>query len=77
LLARRAGAPLPTLIIDEGFGTQDVAGREKLVEAVNAVAEEFQCVLVITHVEELKDVFPARIEVVKGFSGSTATVVRA
>lgn len=77
LLARRAGAPLPTLIIDEGFGTQDVAGREKLVEAVNAVAEEFQCVLVITHVEELKDVFPARIEVTKGFNGSTAVVVRA
>jgi len=30
LLARRAGAPLPTLIIDEGFGTQDAAGIEKL-----------------------------------------------
>src|SRR5207253_11286742 len=30
LLARRAGAPLPTLILDEGFGTQDGAGREKI-----------------------------------------------
>jgi len=75
LLARRAGAPLPTLIIDEGFGTQDTAGREKLVDAVNTVAEEFQCVLVITHVEELKDVFPARIEVTKTLEGSQAVVV--
>lgn len=76
LLARRAGAPLPTLIIDEGFGTQDVAGREKLIESVNAVAEEFQCVLIITHVEELKEVFPARIEVAKGIDGSQAVVIR-
>ena len=76
LLARRAGAPLPTLIIDEGFGTQDVAGREKLIESVNAVAEEFQCVLIITHGEELKEVFPARIEAAKGINGSQAVVIR-
>ncbi|MBI4301239.1 MAG: SMC family ATPase, partial [Chloroflexi bacterium] len=40
LLARRAGAPLPTLIIDEGFGTQDGMGREKLVEAINAIHDD-------------------------------------
>jgi hypothetical protein len=28
-LAGRAGAPLPTLIIDEGFGTQDSTGMEE------------------------------------------------
>ena len=34
LLARRAGAQLQTLIIDEGFGTQDAQGRERLVQAI-------------------------------------------
>ena len=37
LLARRAGARLQTLIIDEGFGSQDAKGREKLVECLDAI----------------------------------------
>jgi len=71
LLARRAGAPLPTLIIDEGFGTQDNAGREKLVEAINSIQDDFEKILVITHIEELKDAFPVRIDVIKTEEGST------
>ena len=71
LLARRAGAPLPTLIIDEGFGTQDSTGREKLVEAINSIQDDFEKILVITHIDELKDAFPVRIEVTKTEDGST------
>jgi len=74
LLARRAGAPLPTLIIDEGFGTQDSAGREKLVEAINSIQDDFEKILVVTHIEELKDAFPARIDVIKTAEGSTFSV---
>jgi exonuclease SbcC len=70
LLARRAGAPLPTLIIDEGFGTQDSDGIEKLKEAINSIQDDFDKILVITHIEELKDAFPTRIEVVKTAEGS-------
>ncbi len=70
LLAKRAGAPLPTLIIDEGFGTQDSAGREKLVETINSIQDDFEKILVITHIEELKDAFPVRIEVTKTEDGS-------
>jgi exonuclease SbcC len=41
MLARRAGAQLRTLFIDEGFGTQDEMGRQRLVEAINAVQDHF------------------------------------
>jgi exonuclease SbcC len=75
LLAQRAGARLQTLIIDEGFGTQDAKGREKLVEAITAIGDEFRRIIVITHVEELKDAFPARIEVTKSQAGSQITLV--
>jgi exonuclease SbcC len=75
LLARRAGAQLQTLVIDEGFGTQDAQGRERLVEAINVVQDDFACVLVITHIDELKDAFPARIEVSKTPKGSMVEVV--
>jgi len=74
LLARRAGANLQTLIIDEGFGTQDGKGREKLVEAITAISDDFEKIIVITHVDELKDAFPARIDVVKTPLGSQLTV---
>jgi exonuclease SbcC len=70
LLVRRAGVPLQTLVIDEGFGSQDRQGREKLVEALNAIRSDFECLLVITHVEELKEMFPHHIFVTKDESGS-------
>lgn len=70
LLSRRSGARLQTLILDEGFGTQDGKGREKLVEVIEAIKDDFEKILVITHVEELKDAFAQRIEIVKGVSGS-------
>jgi exonuclease SbcC len=74
LLARRAGAPLPTLIIDEGFGTQDSSGIEKLKEAINSIQDDFDKILVITHVEELRDAFPTRIDVTKTAEGSTISM---
>jgi exonuclease SbcC len=74
LLARRAGAPLPTLIIDEGFGTQDVTGIEKLKEAINSIQDDFEKILVITHMEEMRDAFPNRIDVIKTADGSTIEV---
>jgi exonuclease SbcC len=74
LLARRAGARLQTLVIDEGFGTQDTQGRERLVEAINSIREDFEKIIVITHIEELRDLFPVRIHVFKTPQGSQITV---
>jgi exonuclease SbcC len=74
LLARRAGAALQTLIVDEGFGTQDTQGRERLVQAITSIQHDFERILVITHIDELKDLFPARIEVEKTADGSQISV---
>ena len=75
LLARRSGAKLQTLIMDEGFGSQDGKGREKLVEVIGAIKEDFEKILVITHVEELKDAFGQRIEISKDAAGSHVHVL--
>lgn len=74
LLARRAGAPLPTLIIDEGFGTQDSSGLDRLVEAIKSIQDDFEKIFVITHLEELKEAFPVRIEVTKTSQGSMLSI---
>lgn len=65
LLARRTGTRLRTLVIDEGFGTQDAEGLDHLVEAIQAISSDFEKILIITHVESLKQAFPVRIEVTK------------
>jgi exonuclease SbcC len=70
LLARRAGTQLQSLVIDEGFGSQDGQGREKLVGAIHSIQDDFEKILVITHIEELKDEFPMRINIIKTGSGS-------
>ncbi|MCE2462476.1 MAG: SMC family ATPase, partial [Dehalococcoidia bacterium] len=70
VLAHRRGAPLPTLFIDEGFGTQDAAGRERILDVIRAIEEDFKKIIVITHLDELKEAFPARIEVQKEETGS-------
>jgi exonuclease SbcC len=74
ILAQRKGARLRTLVIDEGFGSQDTLGRQRLVEAINLVRNDFAKILVITHLDELKDAFPTRIEVEKTDRGSMVTV---
>lgn len=75
LLARRAGTRLQTLVVDEGFGTQDSRGRDGLIEAIRAIEPDFQTILVITHLAELKEMFPTRIEVQKTPRGSLVEVV--
>ena len=58
LLAQRSGAPLPILFIDEGFGSQDASGQERLREAIQSIQSDFQKIIVITHLEGIKDSFP-------------------
>ncbi len=65
LLTRRAGTKLRTLVMDEGFGTQDEEGIDNLVQAIQSIRDDFDKILVITHLESLKDTFPVRIEVTK------------
>lgn len=74
VLAQRKGARLQTLVIDEGFGSQDTQGRQRLIEAINLVKDDFAKILVITHLDELKDAFPTRIEVEKTERGSVVRV---
>ena len=74
LLAQRSGLPLELLIIDEGFASQDEAGCDRLIAAINAIASDFACILTVTHLPHLRQAFPARIDVVKTERGSQLAV---
>ncbi len=74
LLASRSGAPLPILFIDEGFGSQDTIGQERLIEVIQSISEDFEKIMVITHVESMKENFDQQIEISKTESGSVFTL---
>ncbi|MEG4408036.1 AAA family ATPase [Microcoleus sp. MON2_D5] len=74
LLSQRAGTALQMLIIDEGFGTQDAEGCDRLIAAINAIASDFACILTVTHMPHLKEAFQARIEVSKTAQGSSISL---
>jgi exonuclease SbcC len=70
LLSQRSGTALQMLIVDEGFGTQDQEGCDRLIAAINAIAPDFACILTVTHMPYFREAFQARIEVTKTSEGS-------
>ncbi len=74
LLAQRSGTPLQMLIIDEGFGTQDREGCERLIGAINAISADFACILAVTHIPHFREAFETRIDVIKTAQGSELTL---
>jgi exonuclease SbcC len=75
LQARKAGATIQTLILDEGMGTQSGDRLEALVAALREIQNDFPLLLVITHVEALKDCFASRVDVSGGPRNSVAELV--
>jgi exonuclease SbcC len=75
LLAQRSGTALQLLIIDEGFGTQDADGCDRLVAAITAIASDFACILTVTHMPQFKEAFQQRIEVYKTNEGSQLSII--
>ena len=75
LLARRAGAKIETLVIDEGLGSLDEDGLSQLRECLGALGDDFGLVLVITHVDAMKATFPSQIQVTKDQDGSHVEVL--
>lgn len=77
LLAHRAGTKIGTLILDEAFTALDNGRRQRAIEIIHALTDEFDLVLFITHQTELAQAFGARIEVERSEHGSHAEVVAA
>ena len=74
LLARRAGTHLQTLFIDEGFGSQDEDGLSRLTQALFAVQRDFEKIIIVSHLERLKENFPVHVIVEKRGGLSTVHV---
>lgn len=75
LLARRKGTALKTLIIDEGFGSQDEEGLNLIMEALYAIQDSFAKIIIVSHLPSMKDLFPVHFHITKGPRGSMIQVI--
>jgi DNA repair protein SbcC/Rad50 len=65
---------LDSLFLDEGFSTLDSETLNIVVEAIEILQQDDRLIGVISHVSELADRLPARIQVVKSVGGSRLLV---
>jgi DNA repair protein SbcC/Rad50 len=75
LLARRAGTALQTLIIDEGFGSQDEEGLGYIMDALYKIQDDFSKIIIVSHLPSMKDQFPVQFLIEKGIQGSTVSII--
>jgi exonuclease SbcC len=57
MIAERAGQPLSLLVLDEVFGSLDEERRAAVVELLRRLADRFPQVILITHIESVREGF--------------------
>ncbi|MES2304154.1 MAG: SMC family ATPase [Gemmatimonadota bacterium] len=75
MIAERAGQPLTLLVLDEIFGSLDEERRGSVLDLLRALSDRFPQVVLITHVEGMRDAFDRVIrmtyDVEKGVTTAT------
>ena len=61
----RGDARLDTLFVDEGFGSLDADTLDDVMDTLDSLREGGRVVGVVSHVAEMRDRIPCRLEVVK------------
>ena len=63
MIAERAGQPLSLLVLDEIFGSLDEDRRSAVVDLLRSLADRFPQVILITHIDSVRDGFDRVIRV--------------
>jgi DNA repair exonuclease SbcCD ATPase subunit len=74
-LARRRGASLESVIIDEAFNKLDMGKTERVVEILQRVARHFRRIVIMTPRAEIASFFPAQLRFEAAFDGSAVSYV--
>ena len=72
--AEAGGARIGALFVDEGFGTLDEETLDEVMDVLDGLREGGRVVGLVSHVAELRQRIPARVEVRKTRSGSGVIV---
>jgi exonuclease SbcC len=74
MIAERAGQPLSLLILDEIFGSLDEDRRAAVVDLLRSLADRFPQVILITHIDSVREGFDRVIRVGLDVGRGVATV---
>jgi DNA repair protein SbcC/Rad50 len=74
MIAERAGQPLSLLVLDEIFGSLDEDRRLAVVDLLRSLADRFPQVILITHIDSVRDGFDRVIRVGLDVARGVATV---
>lgn len=66
---------LDTIFVDEGFGSLDKNALEQVMRELENLQAQGRLVSIISHVQELQELIPTRLEIIKGKGGSQARFV--
>ena len=70
VLAKQAGVNLKTLIIDEGFGSQDTISLEIVMQSLYKLQDDFDLIVLVSHLTSMKNEFPYQLLVQKTHKGT-------
>ena len=74
MIAERAGQPLSLLVLDEIFGSLDEERRASVVDLLRGLADRFPQVILITHIDSVREGFDRVIRVGFDLASGVATV---
>jgi exonuclease SbcC len=74
MIAERAGQPLSLLVLDEIFGSLDAARRQHVLSLLRRLADRFPQVILITHVDQVREGLDRVIRVDYDPTGATSVV---
>ena len=74
MIAERAGQPLSLLVLDEIFGSLDEERRASVVDLLRGLADRFPQVILITHIDSVREGFDRVVRVGFDLASGVATV---
>jgi len=75
MIMERSGNQMNFLVLDEIFGSQHQSRKRSILETLGQLQKQFRQILLITHIEDVKDNVSAVLRVQEKEDGSSTAVL--
>ncbi len=72
---RTGAAGINLIVLDEIFGSQDEMRKSSILKALNELSSQFRQIVLITHVEDIKDLLPYTFNVVETSDNTSKIII--
>ncbi|TFG56654.1 MAG: SMC family ATPase [Methanomassiliicoccus sp.] len=75
MIMERSGSQMNFMVLDEIFGSQDQSRKRNILETLGQLQKQFRQILLITHIDDVKDNVSAVLKVTEKEDGSSAVAL--